>query len=65
MGTEHPGGISLALADGSGVAKQRAKGSAFDPQVGAEQVLAVEVEERTPDGRLEEGDAALVAGGRR
>ena len=63
MGTEHPCRISFALADGSGVAKQRAEGSAFDPHVGAEQVLAVEVEERTPDGRFEEGDAALVAGG--
>ena len=65
MGTEHPGRISFALADGSGVAEQRAEGSAFDPHVGAEQVLAVEVEERAPDWRLEEGDAALMAGGRR
>ena len=65
MGAEHPGRISFALADRAGVAEQRAEGGALDPHVGAEQVLAVEVEERASDRRLEEGDAALVTRRRR
>ena len=65
VGAEHAGRISFAFADGPGVAEQGAEGSAFNPHVGAEDVLAVVVEEHPPDGRLEERDAALVTRGRR
>ena len=62
VGAEDAGGVALALADRAGVAEQRAERGALDAHVGAEQVLAVEVEEDPADRRLEEGDAALVAG---
>jgi hypothetical protein len=52
--------VSLSPIGPGGRAASR--GRALDPHVRAEEVLAVEVEERAADGRLEEGDAALVAG---
>ena len=60
MRAEDAGGVALARADGAQVTEQRAQGRALDPHVGAEQVLAVVIEERAPDRRLEEGDAALM-----
>ena len=56
--------IALALADRAAVAEQRAERAALDAHVGAKQVLAVEVEEHAADRRLQERDAALVAGRR-
>ena len=56
--------VALALADRTGVAEQRAERAALDAHVGAKQVLAVEVEEHAADRRLQEGDAALMAGRR-
>ena len=62
MRAEDLGGVALARADGSQVAKERAECRALDPHVRAEQILAVVVEERSADRRLEKRDAALVAG---
>ena len=47
---------------GPRVAEQRAERAALDAHVGAEQVLAVEVEEHAADRRFQERNAALVAG---
>ena len=58
---EHSRGVLLALRHHAGVVEQRAERAALDAHVGAEQVLAHEVEERAPGGQLGEGDAALVA----
>ena len=58
---EHPRRVLLAVGDRAGVVEQRAQHAALDAHVGAEQVLAHEVEERTPGGKLGERDAALVA----
>src|SRR5206468_1968372 len=60
MRAEDAGGVALARADGAQVTEQRAQGRALDPHVGAEQVLAVVIEERAADRRLEEGDATLM-----
>ena len=58
---EHARGVALALTDRARVAEHRAERAALDAHVGAKQVLAVEVEERAADRRLQERDAALVA----
>ena len=62
MRAEDARGIALALADRTAVAEHRAERAALDAHVGAKQVLAVEVEEHAADRRLQECDAALVAG---
>ena len=58
---EHARGVALARADRARVAEHRAERAALDAHVGAKQVLAVEVEERAADRRLQERDAALMA----
>ena len=58
---EHARRITLALADRAAVPEQRAERAALDAHVGAKQVLAVEVEERAADRRLQERDAALMS----
>ena len=62
MRAEHARRIALALADRAAVAEHRAERTALDAHVGAKQVLAEEVEERAADRRLQECDAALMAG---
>ena len=64
MRAEHARDVALALPDRAEVPEQRAQRAALDPHVGPEEVLAVEVEERAPDGDLRKRDAALVSRGR-
>ena len=61
MRAEHAGRVLLAVGHRAGMVEQRAERAALDAHVGAEQVLAHEVEERAPGGQLGERDAALVA----
>ncbi len=56
--------VFLALVYRAGVVEQRAEGAALDTHVYAENIFTQKVEEHSPGGKLGEGDAALVAGGR-
>ena len=54
--------VLLRFLDRARVVEQRSERTALDAGIGAEQVLAVEVEEQPADRRLGEGDAALMSG---
>src|SRR5262249_19764817 len=52
--------VALARADGPRVPEQGAERGALDPHVGAEEILAIEIEEDPADRRFEERDAPLM-----
>ena len=61
VGAEHARGVALARTDRARVAEHRPERAALDAHVGAKQVLAVELEERAADRRLQKRNAPLMA----
>src|SRR5262245_54218766 len=58
--SEDPCSLRLTFGDRPGMVEQRAKRAALDPHVDTKDVLAQEVEERSPRRMLGECDAALM-----
>jgi hypothetical protein len=58
---EHARAVALVFAHGTGVIQQRTQRAHADGQVRTQHVLAEVVEEDAAHGRLQEGNAALVA----
>ena len=63
VGTEHPRRIAFRLGDRPRVIVQRAQFADRHAEIGAQHLLAVEVEETAPHRGLHEGGAAGMAGG--